>query len=378
MEESESFLSNPKLLQHYSLLQELGVLERIKELKREALDYEGLLKDAVAIFHNTSIDDVLETTVRCISDKFLPSFLVFLWRMIPGKETLVIKGYRNFRVSKIELDLQSLAPFDEFFSKYPAPINYELLEYQLGDKEATQALSELGPQIVVPVTGLSGLYGLILIGPKLLEDQYQARELTFLDRLMSFTSIAIQNHLHYAHSVRDVKTGLFNHGFFMTRLSAELSRVRRSGGTFAILVMDVDKFKNFNDSFGHLAGDRVLETIAEQLGEKLRVEDVLARFGGEEFTVLLPDTHRNAAFIVAERLREAVANASVEWELPLPRVTISLGLVCFNQLMPVDEAELLARADSALYQSKERGRNRTTVWGSGLLFRSEQARLGAL
>jgi len=123
---------------------------------------------------------------------------------------------------------------------------------------------------------------------------------------MASLAISIQNHLHYEHSVRDAKTNLFNHGFFMVRLHEEIARGKRSGYIFSVIVMDVDKFKFFNDSYGHLAGDRVLECIAEALNKNVRDLDVLARFGGEEFTVLLPETNREQAWAVSERLRESV------------------------------------------------------------------------
>lgn len=371
MKENEDVLSNPRILQHYSLLQGLGLFDYIDTLKHEARDYEGLLAGAAAIFKRTSIDDLLETTVRTISDKFLPESLVFLWRTSTGREDLVIKGFRNFKVSDVPLSLSSIAPFEAFFLKYPGPISYELFEYQLGESALTAPFTELGPRIVVPIIGPSGLYGLILIGPKVLEDQYSPRELAFLDRLMTFASLALQNHLHYEHSVRDPKTGLFNHGFFMIRLNEEISRSKRGVRAFSVIVMDVDKFKNFNDGFGHLAGDRVLEKISETLKSRLRDEDVLSRFGGEEFTVLLPETDREQAWVVAERLRKAVAAAEVPWERPLPRVTISLGIATFRPDAPVDGTELLRLADQALYKSKAGGRNRTTVWGSGLLLRTK-------
>ncbi|HCM25402.1 MAG: diguanylate cyclase [Treponema sp. GWB1_62_6] len=371
MKEVDDFLTNPRLLQHYSLLKELGVFEYADSLRRETRDYEALLAGAAAIFKRTAIDDLLETTVKCISDKLLPSFLVFLWRTHTGREDIVVKGYRNFKETDVSLPLWSIAPFDEFFRKYPTPISYELFEYQFDDPALTQPFLELRPEIVVPVIGPSGLYGMILVGSKVLEDQYTPRELAFLDKLMAFASIAIQNHLHYEHSVRDQKTGLFNHGYFMVRLHEEIARAKRGGLPFSVIVLDVDKFKTFNDGFGHMAGDRVLEKIAESLRSKVRDGDVLARFGGEEFTVLLPESDREQAWNVSERLRIAVAETEVPWDTPLPRVTISSGVATFNNAIPVEGAELLRRADDALYGSKERGRNRTTIWGAGLLFRTK-------
>jgi diguanylate cyclase (GGDEF)-like protein len=175
-----------------------------------------------------------------------------------------------------------------------------------------------------------------------------------------------------------VKTGLFNHGFFMTRLNEEVARSKRADYSASIIVMDVDKFKNFNDAYGHLAGDRVLESIAFMLKQAVRAEDVPSRFGGEEFTVLLPNTGKQTVWTVAERIRVAISQMKVPWEPPLPQVTVSLGVYTFNQHDDIDAAEIVRRADEALYLSKERGRNRSTVWGSGLLSRIQCKKTAAV
>lgn len=372
MKETDDFLSDPRLLQHYSLLQDLGLFDYVAALKHEARDFENLLGMAADILSQTNIEALLETTVRCIADRFLPSFLVFLWRPSSAKEEVLVRGYRNFKKAEFPVDLDSLRPFEAFFKRYPGPISYQLLEYQLADPATTDRLDPLGPEIVVPIIGPSGLYGLILVGSKVLEDQYSPAELAFLSRLMNFCSISFQNNLHYQHSVRDPKTGLYNHAYYMVRLDEEIPRSRRSGRPLSVIVMDVDKFKAFNDGYGHLAGDRVLESIAACLSSTLRDEDVVARFGGEEFTVLLPDANREQAWVVAERLRLAVAALRIPWEVALPPVTISAGVAVMRSDAPADPAELLRRADEALYLSKTRGRNRTTVWGAGLLFRSRK------
>ncbi len=377
MENRDAFLSNPNILEHYSLLESLGIFAHIDDLKRDVRNYENLLSSAAEIFNRTTIDEILETTVRQISDKFLPSFLVFLWRPLQNRPDLLIKGYRNFKIFDFPLKIDTLQPFEDFFQRYPRPINFDLLEYQLNDPEASASLDELHPEIVMPILGPSGLYGLILVGPKLLEDQYMPAELSFLDRLMSFASLAIQNSLHYEHSVRDGKTGLFNHGYFMLRLNDEIARTARIGHPFSVIVMDVDKFKNFNDNFGHLAGDAVLERIAAAIRDNVRVQDIPSRFGGEEFTVLLPETGHKAALVVAERLRTAVAATTVPWETPLPQITISAGLASIQNQSPVTAEEMIRRADEALYLSKKRGRNQTTTWGAGLLFKGERLRAEA-
>ncbi len=371
-EKGDDFFSNPQVLDQYGLLQEIGLFKYIDSYKKEIRKYQNLLKGATDIFNSTTVDDIMDATVLQISDQFLPAFIVFLWRPFQNKKEVVFKVYKNYKMIDLSsMHIDSLEPFEVFFREYPKPINFDLLAFQMGDKRTTDSLEKIHPELVVPIFGHSSLYGLILVGPKILYNEYTHDELIYLGQLMGFVSQAIQNHLYYEHSVRDVKTGLFNHGFFMSRLNEELARTKRANVAASIIVVDVDKFKNFNDTYGHLAGDRVLEYIALAIKSNIRLEDIPSRFGGEEFTVLLPDTGREMAWTVAERLRIAIASMHVPWEVPLPQVTISLGIITFDDCTFLPAEEVIKRADQALYLSKERGRNRSTFWGAGLLFKTE-------
>ena len=203
---------------------------------------------------------------------------------------------------------------------------------------------------------------MVFIGRKTMGGDYTDQEMIFLQQFMFFVSQAIKTHLHYEHSLRDIKTGLYNHGFFMTRVKEEVARTRRGSCTSSIIMIDVDKFKNFNDTYGHLAGDRVLESLAKVILQNVRTDDIPSRFGGEEFTVLLPKAESDAAWLVAERLRVSVSEMQVPWESPLPPITISLGICSFDDDCNLETNDIIRRADEALYASKARGRNRTTVW----------------
>jgi diguanylate cyclase (GGDEF)-like protein len=362
-EESEKqFLSSPKIVENYAFLQEIGVFRFIDTLTREIRNYKSLLLRGLDIFNRTSIDDIMDATVYQISDHFLPSFISFLWKPIQTRQDITIKSYKNYKPVDLNLRVESISAFETFFQLYPKPINFDLLAFELDDKNAITPFEEVRPEIIIPILGPLGLYGIILVGRKILEDDYSKEELLFLQQLMSFVSQAIKNHLHYEHSLRDVKTGLYNHGFFMTRLKEEIARTKRTSCASSIIVMDVDKFKNFNDSYGHLAGDEVLERLAVAIKEGVRTDDIPSRFGGEEFTVLLPHTDSETAWAVSERLRVSVATMQVPWEVPLPQVTISLGIYTFDQNSDVDSAGIISHADEALYISKKEGRNRSTLW----------------
>jgi two-component system, cell cycle response regulator len=153
---------------------------------------------------------------------------------------------------------------------------------------------------------------------------------------------------------RDELTGLANRRFAVRQLHAEISRARRHGQDLALVILDADRFKTLNDRHGHLAGDEVLRGLADRIRGRLREEDVAARFGGEEFLVLLPDTAAEGAAAVAEDLRAAVAAEPFSiGRIALP-LTVSAGYAAWEG---EDLERLVARADRGLYAAKEAGRD---------------------
>jgi diguanylate cyclase (GGDEF)-like protein/PAS domain S-box-containing protein len=151
----------------------------------------------------------------------------------------------------------------------------------------------------------------------------------------------------------DALTGLYNRLVFQRRLEDECKRSGRYGTPMSLILIDVDHFKSFNDTFGHPAGDETLQIVSRLLRSVARATDVVARFGGEEFAVVCPNTDLAGAVVVAERCRQAVEAASWKWR----PVTVSAGVAQFTPDMP-DATALVSAADRALYQAKNNGRNR--------------------
>jgi diguanylate cyclase (GGDEF)-like protein len=159
----------------------------------------------------------------------------------------------------------------------------------------------------------------------------------------------------------DALTGLHNRGWLDDAFDREIKRSERDELPLALIMIDVDHFKNYNDEYGHLGGDQVLITVANAIRSPLRPNDLVARFGGEEFAVLLPETSVSNAEIIAERLRDHVAKADpgVLDKRQLPAVTISLGITGRQPGYSLDM--MIAAADVAMYHAKRNGRNRVEV-----------------
>jgi two-component system cell cycle response regulator len=226
---------------------------------------------------------------------------------------------------------------------------------------------------VIPLTHRRKLIGSLNLG------SFDSRRFTsghatdFLAHLGVIASYCIDNTVNRARLLRsgftDVLTGWHNRRYLQVRLHEELARARRDREHLVCLMLDVDHFKRVNDTYGHAAGDHVLQEIAHRIDAQNRASDVAARYGGEEFVVLLPDTDIASGVKLAERIRSAVSAAP--YDLPggaQKTITASIGIAGVTpdadveDLKTVGEA-LIARADVALYRAKSDGRDRVAVDG---------------
>jgi diguanylate cyclase (GGDEF)-like protein len=180
-----------------------------------------------------------------------------------------------------------------------------------------------------------------------------------------FLDLRIQRAIELEHARRLAKldglTGLYNHRFFQERLGEEIKRSERHARPLALLLLDVDHFKDFNDTHGHMTGDAVLREVSRLLLESSRVEDVVARYGGEEFAMILPETASEGAEVFASRVRRVFESKRLE-EGGLHRdtkITVSIGVAGWTAESTPES--LLRAADQALYQAKREGRNRVCV-----------------
>jgi diguanylate cyclase (GGDEF)-like protein len=169
-------------------------------------------------------------------------------------------------------------------------------------------------------------------------------------------------------AIRDGLTKLYNFRYFMNALEREISRGKRFNGTFSLLMIDIDYFKQYNDRLGHLKGDRILSTLTSLLELNTRKIDIVARYGGEEFTIILPGIEKDNAFLIANKLRELIDyyNFPDQEGQPSGNLTISTGLASFPEDAQ-DAKELIDNADKALYKAKELGRNQVCVYGRDVI-----------
>jgi diguanylate cyclase (GGDEF)-like protein len=229
-----------------------------------------------------------------------------------------------------------------------------------GGGESAQA--EPGRALLAPLRLGDSIFGCLCV---LIQRDLSKHEQETARQALSQLAPVLKNALDYLRlkrrADRDGLTGAANRRSFDARLEQEFKRHMRHKEGFSLILADLDHFKKINDTHGHLAGDAALRHAAATLEAGLRSTDFMARFGGEEFAVILPHTGQAQAWMLAERLRRRLASTSARYAGRSIPVTASMGLACFTPGQAATPAGLVALADEALYQSKRAGRNRVSI-----------------
>ena len=227
-----------------------------------------------------------------------------------------------------------------------------------------------GAFISIPLKIGERAIGVLNISDKIKEEVFSEEDMTLLRSFASYASIALERSMYYSlvgHlkelSITDSLTGLFNKRYFEERFFEELQRSERHNLSFSLAMLDIDDFKLFNDSEGHLSGDEVLKNIANISKESTRVIDIIARFGGEEFAIIMPQTEKDEAFFVAERIRKSIREQLFHtWRyFPREHITVTVGIATFPS-DGKDMKNLIRNADRALYTGKREGKDKTVLF----------------
>lgn len=259
-----------------------------------------------------------------------------------------------------------------------ASYDVALVDLRLPDMVGTELfrpLQRLSPQTaIIVITGFADLesameainLGVFAYLTKPIEvEELLSKIENALERQATSEREMFLKRLYWQRSITDELTGIYNRRYLDALLLQEIARSERYGGSLALLMIDIDGFKAYNDAHGHLEGDRALRQITLLLRGHTRRTDSLARWGGEEFAVIMIEASREKALLLAERLRSVVEKAHLEGEKPILRskLTISIGIAVY----PTDATspkELVVRADEALYGAKARGKNRSCLYGA--------------
>jgi len=278
----------------------------------------------------------------------------------------------QFTYPKVEGELSNELRFDvdnpivAWLAKEDSPLNLKQIDsipelkglWEVEKEEL--AASNVG--LLCPIKSRGRLIGILALGKKQSNTFYSHEDTELVMSMTSQAGVVILNAQLYTQATiranTDELTGLYNHRHFHERLEQEIARSSRFGTIFSLIMLDIDLFKVYNDTYGHLAGDQVLRIIGDYIRSSIRSLDMAFRYGGEEFTVILPGAQLNDAYKVAERIRKTIGSKTSSSAMP---VTVSLGVANWPS-DSVTHDEIIACADATLYRAKQTGGNRTCLY----------------
>lgn len=263
----------------------------------------------------------------------------------------------------ISYTLEQTNPLVQYLSKQSSTSTIESIRRDLGNEIDIKELESLKPTLIIPLFHKNHMNGILILGERLdigEGTEYSEYDKTQIIAIASLAAVAINNASLLEKSSTDMMTHLKLKYFFYNVLTDKLDLSISQNQNLAILMFDIDFFKKFNDTWGHACGDFVLKTVAKIIKNSTREQDIASRYGGEEFTLMLPNTSKEDALAVAERIRSEIEKTDFCYEGQHMKVTISIGCSLYDSKEnPVSSPkELVEQADKALYVSKRNGRNR--------------------
>ena len=339
------------------------------EFKHDAVDSEKQIFDLKQLLeiskslnstldYNILIDSILFT---CMGQLKVVKAGLFVRKGIDSDAFVLHRNYKGFDIDRnLEYAIPEGHELIKLFSSKYACYTLADIRRNIGPLKGLEAIEALEPSLLIPLKAKGQVNGVIILGERIDESEYDAYELEYILNLAILASIAINNAFLFEMTTTDMMTKLKMKHYFFTVL---MERLEVGGGQkpkLGVIMLDIDHFKKFNDTYGHSCGDVVLKQVAHTIMDNLRPMDIAARYGGEEFVCLISNATKELNLSVAERIRQAVEGMETDYEGTKLKVTLSCGVACYRQDADFSAKALVDRADRALYRSKQEGRNRVT------------------
>ena len=310
---------------------------------------------------------IIKYTAWYIIGRYNVPFVTVIVSKQTGNGSVEVFHYIGYERGTLSFVIKDISQITDFFSNVEFnATDITFFEKNYPDASLAGKLKQLGTDVIVPLKTQNGVLGIVLLPcihsqAEQVELVNESNQIFYLTNLLGFTSVALENLTLHRRTTIDTLTGLYSRYYFEKALENEMSRAVRYRTSFSLIMLDIDHFKNVNDTYGHPQGDIILKELAELINLSIRHADFAARYGGEEFTIILPETDLYESGYVAERLRIKVDEYPFTINASQLHITVSLGVSEFSAEPCSAPLDLIDRADKALYESKKMGRNRVTL-----------------
>jgi diguanylate cyclase (GGDEF)-like protein len=338
------------------------VFRELEQYERKIFDLKQLIEISKGLNstleYNVLIDSILLT---CMGHMQLIKAGIFLLKSLDENCFVLHRNYKGFDLHhSVEYEIEGDSPLIRHLESHNVCYSLAELKKVFPEGDELAILEEIDPMLIVPLKGKGRMNGIIVLGERINQLPFSESEKEYLLNIASLAGIAIQNAYLYELATTDMMTKLKIHHFFQTALIEEKDRSVKTKNPLSLMMIDIDHFKRFNDTYGHQCGDMVLKNVAVVIKETCRQIDVAARYGGEEMAIVMPKTALEDAIIAGERIRRNIERAKVIHNGEELAVTVSVGVTQFDPERDKKTSDIIERADRAMYQSKENGRNRVS------------------
>ena len=338
-----------------------------KAVKRKVYDLHNLVEASNEIYSILNFRQLINSALLTVIGQVgVQSAFVLMYDQSKRSYSQAFqKGFKVKEIQKLKFKVDS--PLVKYFTRHNTPVFVEKLAKLKEFKSYVDKLEELDLFILAPIIYAERVQGIIATGEKLYSSEFTQTDFELFHVLVNIISISIENALHYEAvknlSLTDEMTKLHNYRSFIARLREEINRAKRNKSKVSLVILDIDHFKNYNDTLGHQAGDEALREVGKVLRQTVRDEDIVSRYGGEEFCIIFPGIEKIGIQNLGERIRKRMEKHKFYKEKVQPhsRLTVSLGGATYPDDAR-DMNELIQKADEALYQAKNLGRNKMIIY----------------
>jgi len=332
-------------------------------IEKQIYDLKQLLEISKSlnsvIDFSTLIEAILYT---CMGQMKTLGIAIFTKKNFDAAAFQLNRNYCGFELdSEFDYSIPEHHPLIKMMNQQYMCLTIDDIKKNIEMDSPIESLIALQPSLIVPLKAKNHISGLLLLGEQITSEPYSEYEKEHILNIASLAAIAISNAALLEMTTTDMMTHLKLKHYFYTVLMEKLEIGTAQEMSISVLMLDIDFFKRFNDTYGHACGDVVLQMVASVIQQNTRNQDMAARYGGEEFVVMLSDTPSKTAQKIAERIRNSIENLDILYDGQHLNLTISIGVAQYNPEIDTTAKNLVDRADKALYTSKQTGRNKVTI-----------------
>jgi diguanylate cyclase (GGDEF)-like protein len=347
---------------------DLAELER--ELKIKIIDIQSFVKVSNELYSHVNEEQLFQALTDIVRGQLRTSIAEIM--MLSGEDNFTIRQSASGQRPPAQLSLNCKSELCELITKSPKPVSLPLAASGIAGNEPflNEAIAA-GITVATAIRAGGKTACILLVGEQRDKAQRSGQDMDFLFVVSNIASLALDNIYQYSTieklSYTDSMTGIFNYRYFYKRLNEEILRARRYEREIALVILDIDNFKSFNDNYGHQAGDLILKQLTDLITRTIRSIDVVSRYGGEEFCIIMPDTSIGNCTVFIERLRSQIAESQfVSNYFPKgSSISISVGGAVYPHHATTPD-RLIYCADMALLKAKSLGRNRAIMFEAEL------------